>query len=333
MVVCIGGILTYKGEGKKMTMTGENTKLERRPLLALLLSLILPGLGQWYNGQLNKGIFLFLGFAFISLPLIAWIALYLSSQWMSILLLLSLVISVGIYVYSAVDASLTARRHPCIELQTWQQPGVYVSIVLFAYLVVIGNLTHYIRDQLVESFYIPSLSMQPTVLKGDFIFGDKRVNCPGCKYQIQRGDIALFVFPNDRTRIYIKRIIGLPGDHIEIDGHQVSVNGKSIRHGEITNADDKKSLHVLSTQRAYWEQGDSGRYAVIWDKSFETQSLSLNVPNGRVFVLGDNRDSSHDSRKFGTVPVMEVVGKARQVWFSYDGEKAAIRWDRIGTAL
>jgi signal peptidase I len=316
-----------------MTMTSENTTAARRPLLALLLSLLLPGLGQWYNSQLDKGIFLFLGFAFISLPFIAWIALYLSAQWMSILLLLSLVISVGIYVYAAVDAYLTARRHPCIQLQTWQQAGVYVSAVLFAYLVVIGNLTNYIRDHLVESFYIPSFSMQPTVLKGELIFGDKRVNCPGCKYQIQRGDIALFVFPNDRTRIYIKRIIGLPGDHIEIDGHQVSVNGKSIRQGEITNADEKKSLHVLSTHRAYWEQGDSGRYVVIWDKSFEAQSLSLDVPNGRVFVLGDNRSSSHDSRKFGTVPVMEVVGKARQVWFSYDGGKDAIRWDRIGTAL
>jgi signal peptidase I len=119
--------------------------------------------------------------------------------------------------------------------------------------------------------------MQPTLLPGDILFADKRYNRPGFKQAVQRGDIAIFVYPNDRTTYYIKRIVGLPGDVVDVDGGQ------------------------------------------------------LTVPAGEVYVMGDNRTASKDSRNFGTVPLQDVVGKARQLWFSSD--KGTIRWERLGKVV
>jgi signal peptidase I len=290
----------------------------RNPALALTLSLMLPGLGQLYNGQLNKGILLFLGFVFISLPFVVIVALSLPPAWMMPLLILSLAASLGIYLFSLWDAWRVARRSDDSRTLSWQQPAIYLSLLLFAYLVVIGGLTQYVRGHLVESFRIPSESMTPNVLRGDILFADKRVNCPGCKQDIRRGDIAIFVYPNNRTRLYIKRIIGLPGDRVHIEGRSVTVNDKTI-----TTAQSSGLLR---------EQGDSGDYEVRWPLANAVETFSLTVPPGQVFVLGDNRGASTDSRTFGTVPLMDVIGRAKQVWFSYSAE-SGVRWNRLGKVL
>jgi len=291
----------------------------RRPLLAMTLSVMLPGLGQLYNGQLNKGIFLFLLFVFITTPFVALVALTLPSQWLMPLLILSLVLTLGLYLFGIWDAWRVARRGADYRPYPWQQPAVYVALVLFAYISVIGNSTAYIRDRLVESFRIPSSSMSPNVLKGDFLFADKRVNCPGCKYSIQRGDLAIFVYPNDRTLYYIKRVIGLPGDRIRIQGRTVFVNDRSI---------------TMEQQADFvTEQGVHGSYQVHWPVSDDNpRAYRFTVSPGEVFVLGDNRDASVDSRRFGGVPLMDVVGRAKQVWFSYDAD-AGVRWSRLGKLL
>ena len=291
----------------------------RKPALALMLSGMLPGLGQLYNGQLNKGLFLFLGFVFISLPFIVIVALALPPAWMMPLLILSLAASLGLYLYGLWDAWRVARRSADYRLLGWQQPAIYLSLLLFAYLVVIGSSTQYLREHLVESFRIPSDSMVPNVLRGDFLFADKRVNCPGCKQSIRRGDIAIFVYPNNRTLLYIKRIIGLPGDRIEIEGRRITVNGRVI-----SVLDESSELMR--------EQGDSGEYQVRWPATGGVEPFSITVPPGQVFVLGDNRDASNDSRSFGTVPLMDVIGRAKQVWFSYSAE-SGVRWDRLGKVL
>lgn len=155
----------------------------------------------------------------------------------------------------------------------------------------------------------------------------KRVNCPGCKRQIQRGDIAIFVYPNNRTRLYIKRIIGLPGDEIKIRSNEVFVNGKSL------SVDTKLPLKQSDEHGQYhYERANDVDYPVLWVGGKDATDLTITVPAGEVFVLGDNRDKTTDSRKFGTVPLMDVVGLARQVWFSYSTE-TGIRWSRLGWVL
>lgn len=308
-------------------MTNINTS-PRKPLLALALSIMLPGLGQVYNGQLNRGIFIFLAFVFITLPFITFVALILPAVWLFPLLVLSLVATLGLYAYSMWDAWRVARRLSDFSPYPWQQPAVYVALLLFAYLSVIGSATQYVRGQLVEAFRIPSDSMSPNVLRGDYLFADKRVNCPGCKRQIKHGDIAIFVYPNNRTRLYIKRIIGLPGDEIRIQSHEVFVNGKSLK----TSTTQLPSSKLNDDEKYLYERGHAVDYPVLWDETIEASDFTMTVPAGKVFVLGDNRDKTTDSRKFGTVPLMDVVGLARQVWFSYSPE-TGIRWSRLGMVL
>lgn len=291
----------------------------RRPALAAVLSALLPGLGQLYNGQLNKGFFLFLGFAFVSVPFLAFVALALPASWLLPSLVLSLFVTLGLYIAGIVDAWKVARRSTEYRPLVWQQPAIYVALVLFAYLSVLSGATRYVRTHIIEAFRIPSDSMSPNVVRGDYLFADKRVNCGGCKGRIRRGDIAIFVYPNDRTKRYIKRIIGLPGDEVRIERGDVSVNAQRIARSPEVNG-----YRI--------ERGDDREYRVRWTEHSETEDINLSVPPGQVFVLGDNRSESKDSRHFGTVPLRDVIGRASQIWFSISSE-SGVRWDRLGKTL
>ncbi|UOG94030.1 MAG: signal peptidase I [Candidatus Thiothrix sulfatifontis] len=164
--------------------------------------------------------------------------------------------------------------------------------------------------------------MNPTVLKYDLLFADKRYNRIGATHAVQRGDIAIFIYPDSRNTYFIKRIIGLPGDKVKIKGADVAINGKSLRQQTTTSA------HGLLVTETSGER----TWQVFWNnQQAQLPQTDLTVPHGQVFVMGDNRTDSNDSRFFGTVPLQDVVGKARQIWFSAEGN--TIRWERIGTAL
>jgi signal peptidase I len=294
----------------------------RQPLLAALMSLVLPGFGQLYNGQLNKSVLLFIAFALLSIPLPALLALYLPSTLMLPVLLLSFITALGLWLYGIVQAWRYAKSRADYVLKDWQQPALYTGVFLVAALLILPLMTQYIRGQLVESFRIPSASMEPSVLQGDFLFADKRYNCPNCKQHIQRGDVAIFVYPNNRTLYYIKRIIGLPGERIRIENRTVFVNGEALTQGEVQTAAGR---YLLT------ERGANTSYQVQWSDTARAPAAEFVVPPGSVFVLGDNRSSSKDSREFGYVPMTDVVGKVRQVWFS--GGEQGVRWSRLGQVI
>jgi signal peptidase I len=143
---------------------------------------------------------------------------------------------------------------------------------------------------------------------------------------------GLFIYPNNRTVIYVKRIIGLPGDAIEIDGTSLRVNGRELRGPEVQDLGDPLRSQLLADHWAYRESGDHSAYTVLWNKDATAGKLSLVVPNAQVFVLGDNRGASVDSRQFGVVPVADVKAVVRQVLFSYNrGE--GFRWSRLGKTI
>jgi len=264
----------------------------RKPWLAALLSLLLPGFGQLYNGQLNRAILVFMAFCFLTVPAIAMVALYLPAVFTVPALVIGLLLTLALWVYAVMDAARAAKRLVRYHNRPWQTFGMYLLVFCVCVLLVLPGLIHLVRKHQVHAFRIPSASMSPTVLPGDYLFVDKRYNCPGCRTAVERGDVAVFVYPNDRTRYYIKRILALPGDWIESDETDIRV---------VQDAADPQSNGMRQ------------------------------VPPGHVFVIGDNRERSTDSRDFGEVPLADVVGVARQVWFSRGPD--GIRWSRVGTTL
>ena len=283
----------------------------RKPFVASLMSLVLPGFGQLYNGQVNKAIWLFLAFALISVPGIAAIALYLPTVLTVPTLALSLIAVVAMWLFGIIDAWRQAGQRQHYLAAAWQCSGAYAAVLVLCSGLALPLLIDYVRSNQVEPFRIPSASMAPAVLQGDLLFADKRYNragwagIPGGQTSsIARSDIAIFTYPNDRTLKYIKRIIALPGDKVKIKNGEVQVNGVLL------------AAALPSAQAT--------------DKPAATE-LDITVAAGQVFVMGDNRSNSKDSRDFGSVPMQDVVGKARQVWFSSGPD--GVRWQRLGKVL
>jgi signal peptidase I len=296
--------------------------LEHRPWLALLMSLVLPGYGQLYNGALNKAIWIFLSFAFSTIPLGALIAIYLPDAWLISALAVCTLASVAVWVYGMVDAWREAKQSVAFARKSWQVSGMYLAALVFSGLFTLPLLYTYVRGHWIEPFRIPSNSMAPGILSGDFLIADKGYNCPGCKHAVKRGDIAIFVYPNDRTQHYIKRIVGLPGDRVQMKGKELIVSGQSLKRSETTSSIGVEVIEAI----------DGREWRVLWSASGQTpEDSDVIVPPGHVLVLGDARMLSKDSRVFGTVPLQDVVGRARQLWFSSGPE--GVRWYRLGKVL
>jgi signal peptidase I len=304
----------------------------RKPWQALLASLVMPGLGQLYNGEPIKGLLLFLAVC-AATPLASWLALHAFRHQMLAVVVLILLLALAAYLYAIVNAFRNAKRlGNSSSPKAYNKAYVYIIVFIVGYVLLFCAPIHYTRKHVMESFYIPTQSMLPTLLQGDVVFADKRVNCLGCKNQVRRGDLAIFINPNNRNQLYIKRIIGLPDDKIDIKGTDIRVNDVPIRTEEVTEFGHKELTRLLDTHIGWREKIGQAVYKVIWNKNAEPANASFTVPNGQVFVLGDNRDASSDSRRFGTVPLADVVGIAKQVWFSHSKE-SGIRWWRIGVVV
>ena len=179
-----------------------------------------------------------------------------------------------------------------------------------------------IRTLVVQAFKIPSSSMEPTLLIGDHILVNKfiyGVRIPFIGGRVlpftspERGDIVVFVYPKDESKDFIKRVVGVAGDTVEVRNKKVFVNGEPVEDPHAFFADGKQ----LQVKR---------------DNMAPTV-----VPEGKLFVMGDNRDRSYDSRFWGLVDVGEVKGKAFIIYFSWDSDAKSpldwVRWGRIGDLI
>lgn len=200
-----------------------------------------------------------------------------------------------------------------------------------------------IRSFVIEAFKIPSSSMVPTLLIGDHIFVNKfayGLRVPFTKYwpvhlnKVKHGDVIVFMFPRDESLNFIKRVIGLPGDIIRVVGHDVFVNGEMLRHDVIDRSDDIENDDALYSY--YREYHNNKQYTVRYEKLYADADNTYTVPDDSVFVMGDNRNNSQDSREWGAVKFDAIKGKAMFIWISCNHDQGegcldgGVRWDRFG---
>lgn len=229
--------------------------------------------------------------------------------------------------------------------------------VVIAVLIAVG-----VRTFAYEPFNIPSGSMEPTLLVGDYLFvsklsyGYSRHSLPfGLPLFEGRifdsapevGDVAVFAFPKDESTDYIKRIVGLPGDKVEVREGILYINDVAAKR-ELLSASDIAELRYYDPQgRLYYETLPNGRRHLIQEYS-DQQPLDdfkpVIVKDGHFFAMGDNRDNSQDSRVAGVgqIPFQNLVGRADILFFSHDGSSAwwkfwtwpsTIRFGRIGDGI
>lgn len=293
----------------------------RRPLFALVMSLVLPGFGQLYNGEVNKAIWIFLAFLFVTAGITPFVALHMPGKLMMPALVAGQLFTLAIWVYSMRDAWRTAARSDLYVLQQWQKSGVYAAIFIVLSGLLLPSLIAKVRDRQVASFRVTASNMLPTVMPGDLVFADQRYNCFKCNQAVVRGDIVVFNYPNNRTLYYVDRVIGLPGERVEVRNGEVRINGRSLA---APGAGAPEGMEGTGPRqwRVSWAENSNG---------YRPPDADVVVPAGHVFLMGDNRNLSEDSRMFGPVPLRDVFGKLRQVWFSAaDGQ---VRWNRMGIVL
>ena len=198
-----------------------------------------------------------------------------------------------------------------------------------------------LRSFIVEPFRIPSNSMMPTLLTGDFILVNKfnyGIRLPVLDTRIvdlgspERGDVVVFRYPEDPSTPFIKRIVGVPGDRIAYYDKILYVNDKSIEQSPLGRYVGVGSGAVMSGASLRLEHLDSVGHHILIQPEARTVQGSTVVPEGHYFVLGDNRDNSRDSRYWGTVPEELLIGKAFRIWMNWDFGHG-IDWKRIGKSI
>ncbi|MGR8980222.1 MAG: signal peptidase I [Gammaproteobacteria bacterium] len=199
-----------------------------------------------------------------------------------------------------------------------------------------------LRSFLFEPFRIPSASMMPTLLIGDFILVNKYtygIRLPVINKKIielnepERGDIVVFRFPKDPETDYIKRVIGLPGDKVAYYDKKLFINGAPVPQSSLGTYIGRGQGNDMTGSEHLLEDLTGAEHSILVRNGVPSVEGAYVVPKGHYFVMGDNRDNSNDSRYWGPVPEENLVGKAFYIWMNWDWQYKGVGFDRIGTAL
>ena len=201
-----------------------------------------------------------------------------------------------------------------------------------------------VRSFVYEPFRIPSQSLVPTLLVGDFIAVEKfayDLRLPVLHTVIwhratpQRGDVVVFRWPVKPAVAFIKRVIAVPGDSVSYQHKQLYINGKKVPLTALrteTMADITGHLWPVTKYREQLPP-DRRHYIVLRENASADDMAEIKVPAGYYFVMGDNRDDSIDSRGWGFVPAGNIVGRAAMIWLSWDSHRWRVRTSRLGQGL
>lgn len=285
----------------------------------------------------------------------------------AVLLLITVVTGIvwGLDAWLLRPRRIAAARAAGLDPAAAPEPGTvdYARSFFPVALVVLA-----LRSFVFEPFRIPSDSMMPTLLDGDFIIVNKyayglRLPVLNRKFlpvgEPQRGDVVVFRYPLDPGTNFIKRLVGLPGDHVEVRDNRIVINGKPVPFVVDGKYDDGCYVNM---SRAEERLGGHEHQAIFCPVAIDrapllpacnrsglrgyvcgdedapgflrTAAWAGEVPPGQYLMMGDNRDNSDDGRSWGFVPEANLVGKATRIWFNWDPHRAGGPiWGRIGTAI
>lgn len=200
-------------------------------------------------------------------------------------------------------------------------------------------LVFVLRSFIVEPFRIPSSSLEPTLLVGDFVAVNKYIY--GLRFPVfdkkvisishpERGDVVVFSWPGNVKFDYIKRVIGLPGDSVGYHNKVLTVNGVEAKQSSIKMTSFIDGAGQLQNVELKTEQLGNIKHNIYINALNPVFDFDIKVPKDSYFVMGDNRDHSSDSRYWGFVPDKNLRGKAFLKWMSWDAILYKIRWSRLG---
>jgi signal peptidase I len=258
----------------------------RRPWLAALLTLLQTGLGHIYAGSFKRGLVLFFIGQFLWLLFaVSVISIAPGAPFM----IFAIAVGVAFFVFCVADAALIAKRKKeAYEPAKYNRWFVYVGYALIAGLLGQALSSFIVIPNLIQSFKLPSGAMEPTLLIGDQILVNKHIYRTS---EPKRSDVIVFKYPRNPEVAYIKRLIGIPGDKVEMVGRTVYINGKPLKEN-------------------YTQYIDPG--------SIQDHFGPIDIPSGKYFVMGDNRDNSQDSRYWGFVPREYLLGKPLIIYWSFE---------------
>lgn len=319
-----------------MTQTQGPLK-RRKPWLAFMLTQICPGLGQLYNGDIR--------WAVISFVLSLVVAVASEIWFFDTLSKLLFAVALGLVLDTAlsVQAWLRARRVKEMELRPYQRWWVYLLFTLVVYGVPDGY--GLLMPSRIRSFQIPSESMVPNLLVGDRLVAD------GWAFWHQdpkRGDIIVFDYPKDPSTKFVKRLVGLPGDKVEMKKGELYINDRLVPQ----NRTSSPLIEDHGWRAAEYVENLEGVLHTIQREQPENDRDfgPVAVPAEHYFMMGDNRDRSSDSRVWGFVARDALIGRMAYVYFSWDSDAyarardenpgnlgaavyAGVRWDRLGAQV
>ncbi len=198
------------------------------------------------------------------------------------------------------------------------------------------------RTILITAYKVPTGSMQPTLKPGDFIFASK-INYGIVSYKSgwlfrwskpQRNEVVVLTNPEQSDAKYVKRVIAIEGDEVKIENDEVWLNGNKLQYFEVADQIENPNADIFVIRK---EIDKNQERQVINVKSHKPKTYGpIKIPEGHVFLLGDNRGTSEDSRSWGTVPNSQIIAKVQIVWLSLDWQKKwvqnrlpQVRWERI----
>ena len=299
----------------------------RIPWVALALSFLSAGVGHLYCGRITKGLFLY--FAWFLVPLCVTIAALgpPSVGTLVLLVLLPIVVVIIVYCYAAIDAwRLAYKIGSDYTLRDYNRAAVYWLLIVVQMIYPIG-LTAGVRGLVYEAFMVPASSMSPTILNGDRILVRKLLPL---HHFPERGDLIVFRNPEPAGgTTFIKRVVAVAGDRVELKGERLLINGNEVERYRVPD----ESLRIFGEQvrgQVSYEVNSGHRYLVAYDDSpdeLPTEGdFEAAISERHVFVLGDNRDRSKDSRHFGSIHIGDVIGYVDYIYWP------AVSWSRFGVA-